>query len=303
MKYGYYPGCSLEGISVEYNHSMRSLFTALEVTIEDLPEWICCGTLAAPSISRLLGVATPLWNVAKAKQEGFEQLVAPCSACVYHFKNAEKQVNTNSKLMTEIESVLEMPLDDLPRTVHPLEILVNDGFEERIKSGVRQDLSDLKVVCYYGCHISRPAEVMQFDDPEDPQSMDLLLGWVGVQTLDWSRKVDCCGAHFSLIKPDIVVDLCAELVESALDVGADAIVVACPMCHANLDTRQDVIADKLGQAVNIPILYFSQVLGYALGIEPNALGLKKHIVDPLPLMLEKCQSRITGYPSLQEVSA
>ncbi|MBK5106698.1 MAG: CoB--CoM heterodisulfide reductase iron-sulfur subunit B family protein [Anaerolineales bacterium] len=301
MKYGYYPGCSLEGISVEYNHSMRSLFSALEVTIEDLPDWICCGTLAAPSISRLLGVATPLWNVAKAKQEGFEQLVAPCSACVYHFKNAEKQVNSNSKLMTEVESVLEMPLNDLPRTVHPLEILVNDGFEEQIKSGVQKDLSNLKVVCYYGCHISRPAEVMQFDDPEDPQSMDLLLSWVGVQTLKWSRKVDCCGAHFSLIKPDIVVDLCAELVDSALDAGADAIVVACPMCHANLDTRQDVIADKLGQSVNIPILYFSQVLGYALGIAPNALGLKKHIVDPLPLMLEKCQSRFTDSPSLQEV--
>jgi heterodisulfide reductase subunit B2 len=303
MKYGYYPGCSLEGISVEYNHSMRSLFAALEVTIEDLPDWICCGTLAAPSISRLLGVATPLWNVAKAKQEGFEQLVAPCSACVYHFKNAEKQVNTNSELMTEVESVLNMPLNDLPRTVHPLEILVNDGFEGRIKSGVRQDLSELKVVCYYGCHISRPADVMQFDDPEDPQTMDLLLSSAGVQTLEWSRKVDCCGAHFSLIKPDIVIDLCAELVESALEVGADAIVVACPMCHANLDTRQEKIADKLGQPINIPILYFSQVLGYALGIAPNLLGLMKHIVDPLPLMLEKCQSRSTGYPSLQEVSA
>jgi heterodisulfide reductase subunit B len=303
MKYGYYPGCSLEGISVEYNHSMRSLFAALEVTIEDLPDWICCGTLAAPSISRLLGVATPLWNVAKAKQGGYQQLVAPCSACVYHFKNAEKQVNTNSKLMSEVESVLEMSLDDLPRTVHPLEILVNDGFEERIKSGVRQDLSELKVVCYYGCHISRPAEVMQFDDPEDPQSMELLLSWVGVQTLDWSSKVDCCGAHFSLIKPDIVVDLCAELVESALVSGADAIVVACPMCHANLDTRQDEISDKLGQPIKIPILYFSQVLGYALGIEPNLLGLKKHIVDPLPLMLEKCHSRIAASPSLQEMSA
>jgi heterodisulfide reductase subunit B len=302
MKYGYYPGCSLEGISVEYNHSMRSLFAALEVTIEDLPDWICCGTLAAPSISRLLGVATPLWNVAKAKQGGYQQLVAPCSACVYHFKNAEKQVNTNSKLMSEVESVLEMSLDDLPRTVHPLEILVNDGFEERIKSGVRQDLSELKVVCYYGCHISRPAEVMQFDDPEDPQSMELLLSWVGVQTLDWSSKVDCCGAHFSLIKPDIVVDLCAELVESALVSGADAIVVACPMCHANLDTRQDEISDKLGQPIKIPILYFSQVLGYALGIEPNLLGLKKHIVDPLPLMLEKCHSRIAASPSLQEMS-
>ena len=298
MKYGYYPGCSLEGISMEYDHSMRSLFAALDITVEDLSEWICCGTLAAPSISRLLGVATPLWNVAKAKQEGFEQLVAPCSACVYHFKNAEKQVNTNSKLMTEVESVLDLPLNDLPRTVHPLEILVNDGFEERIKSGVRNDLSDLKVVCYYGCHISRPAEVMQFDDPENPQSMDSLLNWVGVETLEWPSKVDCCGAHFSLIKPDIVVDLCAELIESALGVGADAIVVACPMCHANLDTRQDDIAAKVGHSISLPVLYFSQVLGYALGLEPKALGLKRHIIDPLPLMLEKCQQR----HSFQEVS-
>jgi heterodisulfide reductase subunit B len=302
MKYGYYPGCSLEGISVEYNHSMRSLFAALEVTIEDLPDWICCGTLAAPSISRLLGVATPLWNIAKAKQGGYQQLVAPCSACVYHFKNAEKQVNINGELMIEVERILEMPLEDLPRTVHPLEILVNDGFEERIKSGVQQDLSDLKVVCYYGCHISRPAEVMQFDDPENPQSMDLLLSWVGAQTLEWSSKVDCCGAHFSLIKPDIVVDLCAELVESALESGADAIVVACPMCHANLDTRQEEIAKKLGYPAKIPILYFSQVLGYALGIEPSLLGLKKHIVDPLPLMLEKCHAVSPRYSSFDEVS-
>ena len=303
MKYGYYPGCSLEGISVEYDHSMRSLFTVLEVTIEDLPDWICCGTLAAPSISRLLGVATPLWNVAKAKQEGYQQLVAPCSACVYHFKNAEKQVNNNSELMTEVESVLDMPLNDLPRTVHPLEILVTGGFEEQIKSGIQENLSDLKVVCYYGCHISRPTEVMQFDDPEDPQSMDLLLSWVGVQTLDWSRKVDCCGAHFSLIKPDIVIDLCAELVESALEAGADAIVVACPMCHANLDTRQGEISAALGRPVNIPILYFSQVLGYALGITPNLLGFKKHIVDPLPMMLAKCQPWGVDTPALQEVSA
>jgi heterodisulfide reductase subunit B len=303
MKYGYYPGCSLEGISVEYNHSMRSLFNALDVTVEDLPEWICCGTLAAPSISRLLGVATPLWNVARAKQEGYEQLIAPCSACVYHFKNAEKQVDKDIELREEVEAVLELPLSDLPRTVHPLEILIKDGFEERIKSTIIRDMSDLKVVCYYGCHISRPADVMQFDDPEDPQSMDLLLNWAGVETLDWSSKVDCCGAHFSLIRPDIVVDLCTKLVDAALEAGADAIVVACPMCHANLDTRQEEIAGRLGHPIKLPVLYFSQVLGYALGLEPNVLGLKKHIVDPLPLMLEKCQARGAGFAHLPEVTA
>ncbi len=289
MKYGYYPGCSLEGISTEYDESMRALFAHLEVTIEDLPDWICCGTLAAPSISHLLGLATPLWNVARAQQAGYDQLIAPCSACLYHFKNAAKKVAENPALRAEVEAVLDLPLDAAPPTIHPLELLSADGFEPRIRQSVQRDLSGLKVVCYYGCHISRPASVMQFDDPENPQSMDRLLDWVGVQTLDWPRKVDCCGAHFSMIKPDIVIDLCQKLFQSALDAGADAIVVACPMCHANLDTRQDAIAAKMGRSLNMPVLYFSQVLGFALGLPDKKLGFKRHIVDPVPLMLEKCQ--------------
>jgi heterodisulfide reductase subunit B len=292
MRFGYYPGCSLEGISVEYDISIRNLFKLLGVEVTDLPDWICCGTLAAPSISRLLGLATPLWNVALAEKEGFDQLVAPCSACVYHFKNAVKQVADNAPLRDDVETVLGRTLNDPPDVVHPLEILTNDGFESRIRQLVRRDLSDLKVVNYYGCHISRPADVMQFDDPDNPQSMDTLLDWVGVQTLEWSGKVDCCGAHFSMIKPDIVVDLSARIFEAALTSGADAIVVACPMCHANLDTRQARLTEKLGRSLAMPVLYFSQVLGYAMGLEPELLGMKKHIVDPLPLMLEKCK----GWP-------
>lgn len=291
MRYGYYPGCSLEGISTEYDESIRSLFDVLDVTIEDVPGWICCGTLAAPSLGRLMGLATPLWNVAQAKQVGFDQLIAPCSACLYHFKHAAKRVAGDPALRAEVEAVLELPLSSTPPTIHPLELLSTNGFESRIKQSVQRDLSDLKAVCYYGCHISRPASVMQFDDPEHPQSMDRLISWVGVRVLDWSCKVDCCGAHFSLIKPGIVVDLCARLFESALEAGAEAIIVACPMCHANLDTRQGEIAAKLGRPLNMPVLYFSQVLGYALGLSPKRLGLKKHIVDPIPLMLSKCRQR------------
>lgn len=287
MKYGYYPGCSLEGISVEYDESLRRLFQRLDVTIEDLPDWICCGTLAAPSLSHLLGLATPLWNVARAGQAGYDRLIAPCSACLYHFRNATKQVAEKPALRAEVEAVLELPLADAPPTIHPLELLSAEAFELRIRQAVQRDLTKLKVVCYYGCHISRPASVMQFDDPENPQSMDRLLGWVGVQVLDWPGKVDCCGAHFSLIRPDIVVDLCQQLFEFALEVGAEAIVVGCPMCHANLDTRQEAIGAKLGWPLNIPVLYFSQVLGYALGLPPEQLGIKRHIVDPLPLL--KCQ--------------
>jgi heterodisulfide reductase subunit B len=296
MRYGYYPGCSLEGISLEYDHSMRSLFRELEVEVQDLAEWICCGTVAAPSTSRLLGLATPLWNLAQAKEEGFDQIIAPCSACVYHFKNAALQVDEEATLQDEVEDVLGRSLDHAPPAIHPLELLSTEPFEAKLKGRIKRDLSELKVVCYYGCHISRPSEVMKFDDPENPQSMDRVVSWVGVEVRDWPRKVDCCGAHFSLIKPEIVIDLCEGLVESALEVGAEAIVVACPMCHANLDTRQSVIMDRLGREESIPVLYFSQVLGYALGLSEKAVGFKRHIINPIPMLQSLCQAR-----SYQEV--
>jgi len=288
MTYGYYPGCSLEGISAEYDDSVRSLLAHLDVSMEDVPDWICCGTLAATSLSRLMGLVTPLWNVARAERAGFDQVITPCSACLYHFKHAAKRVAEDPALRAEVEGLLDMPLAAPPPTIHPLELLTGDGFEARIRQSVQRDLSGLKVVCYYGCHISRPASVMQFDDPEDPQSMDRLMSWVGAEALDWSGKVDCCGAHYSLIMPDVVVDLCEGLFEAALEVGADAIVAGCPMCHANLDTRQKEIGERLGRSLNMPILYFSQVMGQAMGLPAKALGLKRHIVDPLPLMLAKC---------------
>jgi heterodisulfide reductase subunit B len=293
MRYGYYPGCSLESISAEYDDSMRKLFKALDVKIEDLKDWICCGTVAAASLSHHIGLATPLWSVARSKKMGFDQLIAPCSACVYHFKHAVKKVDENPKLREEIEEIIEMSLEDPPPTIHPLELLITPPFESQIKAKLspERDLSNLKVVNYYGCHVSRPARVMEFDDPENPQSMDKIISWTGAQVADWKCKVDCCGAHWNLIKADVAIDLCVPIFKAALEVGADAIVVACPMCHANLDTRQPEVGERLGHPLNLPILYFSQVIGYALGLKATELGLKKHLVDPLPLMLEKCTRR------------
>jgi heterodisulfide reductase subunit B2 len=298
MRYGYYPGCSLQGISIEYDHSIRSLFKLLEVPLEELSDWICCGTLAAPALGQMLGLATPLWNVGRARQTGFDRLITPCSACLYHFKHAARQVVHDGKLRSDVEDVLELSLSNPTPAIHPLELLVTEPFEKRIKALVQKELGDLKVVNYYGCHISRPADVMRFDDPENPQSMDRLMAWVGAQSLQWPGKVDCCGAHLSMIRPDLVVTMCSRIVASALEAGADAVVVACPMCHANLDTRQEEIAAHLGRPFSLPILYFSQVIGYALGLEAAELGMLKHIVDPVPLMLASCRQR-----RLEEVGA
>jgi len=289
MKYGYYPGCSLKGISVEYDLSIRNLFQRLGVEMEELPEWICCGTLAAPSTSRLLGLATPLWNMAQAVRAGYEQVISPCSACLYHFKAAQHKLHVEPDLHPEVEAVIGLPLNGRPKVVHPLEVLSATEFEAVIRRSVVQDLSGLKAVCYYGCHISRPARVMQFDDAENPQSMDRLLRWAGIQALDWSGKVDCCGANFSLIKPAVVIDLGRRIFEAAKAAGAEAIVVACPMCHANLDTREQEIEAKFNTHYGMPVLYFSQVLGLAMGVPESGLGFRKHLVDPRPMLNTKCR--------------
>ena len=288
MRYGYYPGCSLEGISAEYDVSLRNLFDRLGVEIEEVPEWICCGTTAAPSTSRLLGIAVPLWNVARATKAGHDTVIAPCSACLYHSKNALHQLHQEPTLIPQIEEILGLPLKTTPYLLHPLELLSRPEFESVIRSAVVKQLSDLRAVCYYGCLITRPPKVMQFDVVEYPQSMDRILQWAGIQTLDWSAKTECCGGYFSLIDPQIVIDLSRNIFTAAKSVGANAIIVACPLCQANLDTREAEIAASLGEQYDLPILYFSQVMGLALGVPDEGLGFWKHVVEVPKVISAKC---------------
>ncbi|MDE3090896.1 MAG: CoB--CoM heterodisulfide reductase iron-sulfur subunit B family protein [Chloroflexota bacterium] len=280
MRYGYYPGCSLEGISAEYDVSLHNLFDRLGVQVEEVPDWICCGTTAAPSTSRLLGLAVPLWNVARAAHAGQDTLIAPCSACLYHSKNALHKLRQDPSLIPQVEDILGLPLNASPRLIHPIELLSRPEFEKTIREQVVIPLSDLKAVCYYGCLLTRPPKVMQFDVAEYPQSMDRILQWSGIETLDWTAKTECCGGYFSLIDPQVVIDLSRHIFAAAQSVGANAIIVACPLCQANLDTREKEIEERCGEKFDLPILYFSQVMGLALGIPEEGLGLWKHVVEP-----------------------
>lgn len=279
MKYGYYPGCSLESMSVEYDVSLRNLFDRLSIRVEEVPGWICCGTLAAPSTSRLLGLAVPLWNVARAAEAGQTTVIAPCSACLYHFKSAQHQLRQDPTLVPKVEEILGLPLDTTPHIMHPVQLLSRPEFERVIRAAVVTDLSDLKVVCYYGCLMTRPPKVMQFDIAEYPQSMDRLLQWAGIRTLDWACKTECCGATFSLVDPDVVIDLSRNILNAAQMVGAQAIVVGCPMCQVNLDTREAEIEARFGEKYDLPVVYFSQLLGLAAGIPKEGLGLWRHVTE------------------------
>jgi len=275
LSYAYYPGCSLHSTGSEYDVSFRAVCEKLSVGLKEIEGWVCCGTSPAHCTSKLLSLALPFKNLCLAEKMGMSSIVAPCAACFARLKGAIHAVGEKPELEEKIADAIGEQLPTSVNVVHPLEIFSN-GVD--VADAVTQELSELKVACYYGCLLTRPAKVMQFDEAEYPTSMDNLLRAVGVTTLDWSYKTDCCGGALSLTETDVVLKLTRDILDDAKAVGANAIAVACPLCHANLDTRQEEIEQKYETQYGMPIFYFTQLMALAFGVPPGELGLKKHFV-------------------------
>lgn len=277
MRYAYYPGCSLHSTAKEYDHSLRAVCSRLDIDLLEIDDWFCCGSTPAHSVSTLLASALPLGNLVMMQKTGRQNIIVPCPSCFSRFKSTLYKVENDPGLREEIEGIIEARWSDGIRVYHPLEIL--SEMPHKISSLKREELAGLKVVCYYGCLLTRPPKVTQFDTCEYPESMDRISRALGIQVLDWSYKTDCCGASFALTRTDIVLKLSNEILQGAKAVGADAIVVACPLCHTNLDTRQKEIEKTYGVDYKLPILYFTQLMGISFGLSPKELLLGKHFVD------------------------
>jgi len=292
VKYAYYPGCSLHSTAKEYDRSLCAVYEKVGIELEEVKNWICCGSSWAHPTSKLLSLALPLKNLAEIENGGFREVIVPCVECFSRFKAALYEIADKPKLATEVEGIIEHKFTGEIKVYHPLDILSSNTALSQLTKLVKNDLSELKVVCYYGCLLTRPPKVTQFDDCEYPQSMDKILQALGVSTLDWSYKTDCCGASFALTRTEIVLKLSRDILEGAKSVGADAIVVACPMCHSNLDTREEEIEEKYQVTYHLPILYFTQLMGLAFDIPEEKLLLKSHLVDTEDV-LEKVKCPIT----------
>jgi heterodisulfide reductase subunit B len=277
MSYAYYPGCSLHSTAEEYDRSFRRVCAGLGVELDELKKWVCCGSTPAHATSHLLSIALPAHNLSIVEKSGKDEVVVPCAACFSRFKFAQYEMERDEELSLKVNQVIGSNLLGKVNVLHPLEILSTRTAIPR--SMVVRDLSFIKAVCYYGCLLTRPPEVMKFDVCEYPMSMDNVLRSVGIETLDWAYKTECCGATLSLTETDIVVKLVADLLAEAKRAGANAVAVACPLCHANLDTRQPEAEAMSGEKFDIPIFYFTQLIGLALGYEQKELGLDKHIVS------------------------
>jgi len=280
MSYAYYPGCSLHSTAEEYDRSFRRVCTILGIELDELKKWVCCGSTPAHATSHLLSIALPAHNLSIVEKSGRDEVVVPCAACFSRFKFAQHEMEMDEELSRQVSQVIGSSMGGKVNVIHPLEVFSTRAAIPRSK--VVKDLSFLKVVCYYGCLLTRPPKVTNFDTCEYPMSMDNVLRSVGIHTLDWSYKTECCGASLALTETDIVVKLVGDLLAEAKRVGADSIAVACPLCHANLDTRQPEAEAMTGEKFDIPVFYFTQLIGLALGCEQKELGLDKHIVDVEP---------------------
>jgi heterodisulfide reductase subunit B len=275
MKVGYFPGCSLSGTSRDFGESVAAVAKALDIELAEIPEWGCCGSSSGHMTDRLVSVALPVNVLLKAKRAGLSQVMAPCAACYNRLATAKHEVETSAKTRAQVEQVLQAKLDQLPRVLNVIELLAQ--VSDRIAAKVSKKFEQT-VACYYGCLLVRPAKITGFDRTEDPQEMDKLVAAVGGKTVAWSFKTECCGASFSLSRTDVVGRLGAKIMKDAVAHNAEAVVVACPMCHSNLDLRRGEINRRLEAKTTIPVLFITQVIGLALGIPRKQLGLARHFV-------------------------
>ncbi|MGB9593992.1 MAG: heterodisulfide reductase-related iron-sulfur binding cluster [Anaerolineae bacterium] len=283
----YYPGCSLHSTGIEYQISTVAVADTLGLKLKEPEGWVCCGTSPAHSTDHYLSTVLPLKTLAEVERSGLSYVTVPCASCFSRFRIALHDVRTDPELAEKVAREIEyLPSGGLQ--VDSLLTTMTDrvGFP-RIAAAVKRPLKGLKVVCYYGCLLTRPPDITGAPEPEYPTNMDELMRVLGAEPLDWSYKTDCCGGSLSISVLPVALNLTQKILRNAREVGADAVIVACPLCHVNLDTRQAQIAAEFGGEYDIPILYFTQAMGLAFGLPSDKLGLEKHLVSPLPLLKGK----------------
>jgi heterodisulfide reductase subunit B len=273
MKYAYYPGCSLEGTAKEYDISTRAFLNHMGATLVEIENWNCCGATAAEATSHLLALGLPARNLALAEQmQVAKDILVPCSACYLNLQKASRALQQPSGVHTAINHLLaeeNLHVQGELRVRHLLDILARDVGAKGLRQQVHTPLSGAVIAPYYGCQCLRPYPI--FDDPEKPQSMEPLIEAAGARIHPWQMGGKCCGASHMNTQPEVGLKLVAAVLKAAQ--GADAIVTVCPMCQMNLEGFQRQASQKTGEDLEIAVLYLPQLLGMAVGLTPETLGL------------------------------
>lgn len=276
MNIGYYPGCALHGSSNDYEQSLRACLGALDVQLDEMKDWICCGATAAHSLNHKLSLALPARNLAVAERDGFKQLFAPCPLCSMQLLKVKKAV-ADERVRKELSEVVEADVRGESEVLNLIQMFEKIGVD-RLKAAVKAPLQSITAACYYGCLLTRPPDVVHFDDFEQPSSMETVLAALGAKTVEWNYKTECCGAGLTMSNEDIVLELAHKILSNAAEHGANCLVVACPMCHVNLDMKQAAVERRFGKKLGMVVYYLSDLVGLALGLSAKQLGINRHFV-------------------------
>lgn len=278
MKIGYYPGCSLSGTGKEYEKSLRKILNDFSIELDEIKDWVCCGATSGHVLNHKLALALSAQNLMLASKQGIKEILAPCAACYNRLVVTRNELLNKPEVKKDIEQIIGEEIKDLPEVINIVQAFNKAGVDV-IAALKKYDMSAYKAACYYGCLLVRPSAITNFDDAEQPSSMEELLGKFGVKSVDWNYKVECCGGAHSIARKDIVVDLGEKILKDAEHNKANVMVVACPMCHSNLDMRQLNMKRKFDDHKDFPVLYITELIGLALGYTPRELGIDLHFIE------------------------
>jgi heterodisulfide reductase subunit B len=287
MRYQYFPGCSLKSSGRSYEESLLAVLRALEVPVEEIDDWNCCGATAYMAVDEVQAFALAARNLALAENAPGgangkpAQILAPCAACYLVLLKTQRYLAEHADLKQKVTAGLQaihLSYEGRVQVRHPLDVLVNDVGTDRIARRVTQPLKGMKVACYYGCQVVRPFAA--FDTVHNPTTMDRLVTALGATPVDWPLKTRCCGGTLNGTIPEVGLRLNRILLNEAKRREADAIVTVCPLCQFNLECYQGDMRRKFHDDVGLSVMYLTQMIGQAFGLSDTELGLQRMFVPP-----------------------
>lgn len=284
--YAYYPGCSLDSTAKEYDMSVRAVFAKLDIELHELEEWTCCGATHSAIYKDDSRFLLSLRNLALAEMQGYDTVIAPCSACYKNLRRAAKLAEADKTICTRVNNEMEETFSCSGKieVLHPLYLILRDYGLDTLKKRVVRPLTGIKIASYYGCMLTRPVDV--FDSAERPTGLDRLVRALGAEPVDYDYKAKCCGGALALSHGGTTARMAGDVLASAKARGAEAVTLACPMCHMALDLYQSKAERIVKRDLDLPVVFFTQLMGLALGLEPAQLGMKRHIVPTASLIAQ-----------------
>ncbi len=282
-KIPYFPGCTLKTTAKGFDSSLRASTMLLGVELVELPEWNCCGATFPLLADNVLDLAAPARVLVAAREAG-ERLAVACTTCYNVLRRTNLAIRADEDRREKLNFFIEAEYEGDLQVVDVLQILRDEVGFEKIARMVKKPLTGLKAAAYYGCMVLRPTAEVAYDDPENPRALDELLIALGAETVDYPHKGECCGSYLAVISAEATAEMTHTILSSAQKNGAQLMVTNCPVCQFNLDKQQVEMGRRHTGYQSIPVLYFSQLLGMALGLDTSDFGWENHHIDPQPVL-------------------